>query len=66
MHTIILQDLMALMRWQIQMLKLIKNANVYLPGKSETHYISMAYITMKQVQSNLYHKQLSDRQNAFT
>ena len=45
---------MALMRWQIQILKLIKNSNVYLPGYSETHYISMAYITMKQVQSNLY------------
>ena len=39
---------MALMRWQIQMPKLIKNSNVYLPGKSETHYISIAYITMKQ------------------
>ena len=56
---------MALMRWQIQMLKLIKNANVYLLGKGETHYISMTYITMQQVQSNLYHKQLSDSQNSF-
>ena len=45
---------MALMRWQIQMPKLIKNSNVYLPGKSETHYISTAYITMKQIESNLY------------
>ena len=45
---------MALMRWQIQMPKLIKNSNVYLPGKSETHYVSIAYITMKQVESNLY------------
>ena len=49
-----MQDLMALMRWQMQMLKLIKNSNVYLPGKSETHYNSMAYITMKHVESNLY------------
>ena len=42
------------MRLQIQMLKFIKNSNIYLPGKSETDYISMAYITTKLVQSNLY------------
>ena len=50
---------MALMRWQIQMLKLIKNSNVYLPGKSETRLHFNETGTVRPILS----EQLSDSKN---
>ena len=42
------------MRQQIQMHKLIKNYTVYLCGKSETNFISRAYITYKKQVRNTF------------